>query len=179
MTSGGEAVLFWVLAPISVLASLGLLFFKKAVHVALGLALVMINLGVFYIAENADFLGIVQVFVYTGAVMMLFLFVLMLIGVDSSDSLVETIKGQKVAGLLLALGLGTVLVMAIGSVTFAGPIGLERANSGGNITGVANLIFGKYVWVFEVTSALLVIAVLGAMVLTHLSLIHISEPTRL
>ncbi|HZX99227.1 MAG TPA: NADH-quinone oxidoreductase subunit J, partial [Dermatophilaceae bacterium] len=98
MTSGGEAVLFWVLAPISVLAALGLIFVKKAVHVALGMALVMINLGVFYIAQNADFLGIVQIFVYTGAVMMLFLFVLMLIGVDSSDSLVETIKGQKVAG---------------------------------------------------------------------------------
>src|ERR1039458_9990403 len=104
MTSGGEAVLFWTLAPISVLAALSLLFVRKAVHVALGMALVMINLGVFYIAENADFLGIVQIFVYTGAVMMLFLFVLMLVGVDSADSLVETIKGQKVAGLLLAVG---------------------------------------------------------------------------
>ena len=100
MTSGGEAVLFWVLAPLSVLGALGLIFAKKAVHAALGMALVMINLGVFYIAQNADFLGIVQIFVYTGAVMMLFLFVLMLVGVDSSDSLVETIKGQKVAGFL-------------------------------------------------------------------------------
>jgi NADH-quinone oxidoreductase subunit J len=167
MTSGGEAVLFWVLAPISVLGALGLIFVKKAVHVALGMALVMINLGVFYIAENADFLGIVQIFVYTGAVMMLFLFVLMLIGVDSSDSLVETIKGQKVAGLLLAVGLGVVLVVAIGSVTFASPVGLQQANADGNITGMANLIFGKYVWTFEVTSALLITAALGAMVLAH------------
>jgi len=167
MTSGGEAVLFWVLAPISVLGALGLIFVKKAVHVALGMALVMINLGVFYIAENADFLGIVQIFVYTGAVMMLFLFVLMLIGVDSSDSLVETIKGQKVAGLLLAVGLGVVLVVAIGSVTFASPVGLQQANADGNITGMANLIFGKYVWTFEVTSALLIMAALGAMVLAH------------
>ena len=167
MTSGGEAVLFWVLAPISVLGALGLLFFKKAVHVALGMALVMINLGVFYIAQNADFLGMVQIFVYTGAVMMLFLFVLMLIGVDSSDSLVETIKGQKVAGLLSCVGLGIVLVAAIGPVTFASPVGLEKANAGGNITGVAKLIFGKYVWTFEVTSALLITAALGAMVLAH------------
>ena len=121
MTSGGEAVLFWVLAPISVLGALGLVFARKAVHAALGTALVMIILGVFYIAQKADFLGIVQIFVYTGAVMMLFLFVLMLVGVDSSDSLVETIKGQKVAGFLLALGLGTVLVAAIGSVRFASP----------------------------------------------------------
>jgi len=84
MTSGGEAVLFWVLAPISVLGALGLIFAKKAVHAALTVALVMINLGVFYIAQGADFLGIVQIFVYTGAVMMLFLFVLMLVGVDWS-----------------------------------------------------------------------------------------------
>jgi len=167
MTSGGEAVLFWVLAPISVLGALGLIFVKKAVHVALGVALVMINLGVFYIAEGADFLGIVQIFVYTGAVMMLFLFVLMLIGVSSADSLVETIKGQKVAGLLLSAVLGLVLVAAVGSVTFATPIGLTQANAAGNVTGVANLIFGKYVWVFEVTSALLITAALGAMVLAH------------
>lgn len=167
MTSGGEAVLFWVLAPISVVAALGLVFAKKAVHAALGMALVMINLGVFYVAQNADFLGIVQIFVYTGAVMMLFLFVLMLIGVDSSDSLVETIKGQKVAGFVLALGLGVVLIAAIGSVAFASPVGLVKANADGNITGVANLIFGKYVWVFEITSALLITAALGAMVLAH------------
>ena len=167
MTSGGEAVLFWVLAPLSVLGALGLIFAKKAVHAALGMALVMINLGVFYIAQNADFLGIVQIFVYTGAVMMLFLFVLMLVGVDSSDSLVETIRGQKIAGFVLALGLGIVLIAAIGSVSFASPVGLVKANVDGNITGVANLIFGRYVWVFEITSALLITSALGAMVLAH------------
>ena len=167
MTSGGEAFLFWVLGPISVIAALGLLFAKKAVHAALAIALVMINLGVFYIAQNADFLGIVQIFVYTGAVMMLFLFVLMLVGVDSSDSLVETIKGQKWVALLLALGLGGLLVSTIGHVTFPAAAGLDRANADGNVTGVANLIFGKYVWVFEVTSALLITAALGAMVLAH------------
>ena len=167
MTSGGEAFLFWVLGPISVIAALGLLFAKKAVHAALAIALVMINLGIFYIAQNADFLGIVQIFVYTGAVMMLFLFVLMLVGVDSSDSLVETIKGQKWVALLLALGLGGLLVSTIGQVTFPTAAGLTRANADGNVTGVANLIFGKYVWVFEVTSALLITAALGAMVLAH------------
>jgi NADH-quinone oxidoreductase subunit J len=167
MTSGGEAVLFWILAPVCVLGGLGLLFLKKAVHVALGMALVMINLGIFYIAQKAEFLGIVQIVVYTGAVMMLFIFVLMLIGVDSSDSLVETIRGQKVAGLLLSAGLGVVLITAIGSVSFASPVGLEQANATGNITGMAYLIFGKYVWAFEVTSALLITAALGAMVLAH------------
>jgi NADH-quinone oxidoreductase subunit J len=167
MTSGGEAVLFWILGPISVLGALGLIFVKKAVHVALCVALVMINLGILYIAQGAEFLGIVQIFVYTGAVMMLFLFVLMLIGVSSADSLVETIRGQKVAGLLFAAGLGVVLVAAVGSVAFGTPIGLKQANAAGNVTGVANLIFGKYVWTFEVTSALLIVAALGAMVLAH------------
>ena len=77
----GEAWLFWILAPLMVLASLGLLFARKAVHAALCMAFVMVNLGVLYLASQAEFLGVVQIFVYTGAVMMLFLFVLMLIGV--------------------------------------------------------------------------------------------------
>ena len=95
MTGTGEQVLFWVLGPLAVLGSLGLVFAKKAVHAALGMALTMIILGIFYIAQGADFLGVIQIFVYTGAVMMLFLFVIMLVGVDSSDSLVETLPGQR------------------------------------------------------------------------------------
>jgi len=97
--SGGETFLFWVLAPTMVLGASGLLIAKKAVHAALCMALVMISLGIAYFGLDAPFLGSVQVFVYTGAVMMLFLFVLMLVGVDSSDSLVETIKGQRAAAI--------------------------------------------------------------------------------
>ena len=168
MTSTGEAVIFWILGPLMVLAALGLLFVRKAVHAALCTAFVMVNLGVLYIVQNAEFLGIVQVFVYTGAVMMLFLFVLMLVGVDSSDSLVETIKGQKVAALVLCLGLAGVLFFALGSLTLPTPRGVTAVNDEtGNITGVANLVFGKYVWAFEITSALLITAAIGAMVLTH------------
>ena len=154
---GGEAVLFWVLAPTMVLSALGLLFAKKAVHAALATAVVMVSLGIIYVAQHADFLGVIQVFVYTGAVMMLFLFVLMLVGVDSADSLVETIRGQRWVGLLLA----------VGSVTFASPVGLTEANAQGNVLGIANKIFGQYVWAFEVTSALLITAAMGAMVLAH------------
>ncbi len=168
MTSLGEQIMFWILAPISVLAALGLLFAKKAVHAAISMALVMINLGIFYIAQEADFLGIIQIFVYTGAVMMLFLFVLMLVGVDSSDSLVETLKGQKWASALLALGLSALLFSAIGKAQFAPMKGLASVNdTTGNVSGVAELIFGKYVWAFEITSALLITAALGAMVLAH------------
>jgi NADH-quinone oxidoreductase subunit J len=168
MTGVGEQILFWVLAPVSVLAALGLLFAKKAVHAAIGVALVMINLGIFYIAEQAQFLGIIQIFVYTGAVIMLFLFVLMLVGVDSSDSLVETLKGHKVVSFLFAIGLGILLFTTIGSVRLGSVIGLDRANADpGNVSGLADLIFGKYVWAFEITSALLITAALGAMVLAH------------
>jgi NADH-quinone oxidoreductase subunit J len=170
--SGFESVMFWVLAPIMVLASLGLLFARKAVHAALGVAVVMVSLGVIYLAQDADFLGVIQVFVYTGAVMMLFLFVLMLVGVDSADSLVETITGQRWVGLLLALGLGVLIITAVGSVTFASPVGLTQANADGNVVGIAGAIFTKYVWAFEVTSALLITAAMGAMVLAHRERIH-------
>ena len=174
MTSTAEAVGFWLLAPIAVLAALGLLFARKAVHAALGMAVVMCILGVFYIMQKADFLGIVQVFVYTGAVMMLFLFVLMLVGVDSADSIVETIRGQRWAAFLLVIGLAGLLVFSIGQVVVdqqsvqAGMDKLVASNNDtGNVTGLAELIFGQYVWIFEVTSALLITAALGAMVLAH------------
>ncbi|MEO5745346.1 MAG: NADH-quinone oxidoreductase subunit J [Terracoccus sp.] len=174
MTSTAEAVGFWLLAPLAVLASLGLLFARKAVHAAMSIALVMIIIGIFYIMQKADFLGVVQVFVYTGAVMMLFLFVLMLVGVDSSDSIVETIKGQRWASFVLVAGLAGVLLATTGSVLFdeqkvqAGLDKVVATNAEtGNITGMAELIFGPYVWIFEITSALLITAALGAMVLAH------------
>jgi NADH-quinone oxidoreductase subunit J len=168
MTGTGEAVLFWILGPLAVLGSLGLVFARKAVHAALGMALTMIILGVFYITQDAHFLGVIQIFVYTGAVMMLFLFVLMLVGVDSSDGLLETLKGQRLATFVLSLGLGGLLVAAIGSVAYPEAVGVQGINAQtGNVSGVAELIFGRYVWVFEVTSALLITAALGAMVLAH------------
>ncbi len=168
MTGTGEEVMFWILGPLAVVGALGLVFAKKAVHAALGMALTMITLGVFYIAQGADFLGVIQIFVYTGAVMMLFLFVLMLVGVDSSDGLVETLTGQRWATALLTLGLGGILTFSVGHVTFGDAVGVADLNAQtGNVSGVAQLIFGRYVWVFEITSALLITAALGAMVLAH------------
>ncbi|NHC44124.1 NADH-quinone oxidoreductase subunit J [Motilibacter sp. K478] len=168
-TSGAEAFGFWVLGPIAVLAALAMLFVRKAVHSALLLALTMMVLAVFYLAQSGPFLGVVQVVVYTGAVMMLFLFVLMLVGVDSSDSLVETLRGQRLTGLLLALGFGVLLVGALGSAAFddVTVVGLGAANADGNVEGIARLLFTDYVLAFEVTSALLITAAVGAMVLAH------------
>ena len=162
-----DGIVFWTLGPLMVLAALGLLLAPKAVHAALSMAVVMVSLGGVYVALQAPFLGMVQVFVYTGAVMMLFLFVLMLVGVDSSDSLVETIRGQRLAGALASAGFLALVLVALGRTTFDVPVGLEAVNAEGNITGIAALIFSRYVWAFEMTAALLVVAALGAMVLAH------------
>ncbi|SEH89781.1 NADH dehydrogenase subunit J [Mycolicibacterium rutilum] len=166
-TSTTEAVLFWVLGTVAVLGALGVIIARKAVYSAMFLALTMIVLAVFYIAQDALFLGVVQVVVYTGAVMMLFLFVLMLIGVDSSDSLVETIRGQRVAAGVVGVGFGALLIAGVGNVSVGGFTGLAQANTNGNVEGLAALIFVRYLWAFELTSALLITAALGAMVLAH------------
>jgi NADH-quinone oxidoreductase subunit J len=166
-TSTTEAVLFWVLGTVAVLSAIGVVAAPKAVYSAMFLATTMIVLAVFYIAQGALFLGVVQVVVYTGAVMMLFLFVLMLIGVESSESLVETIRGQRIAAIVVGIGFGVLLIAGIGSVSVNGFIGLADANAGGNVQGLAALIFTKYLWAFELTGALLITAALGAMVLAH------------
>jgi len=168
LTGTPEAVLFWVMAPLAVLAALGMVLVKKAVHSALLLVYVMISLAIFYIAQEAPFLGIVQIVVYTGAVMMLFLFILMLVGVDSSDSLIETIRGQRLAALLVGLSLGVLLLGALGHAFVGnGAVGLDLVNADGNVQGLASLLFSRYVWAFEVISALLVTAAMGAMVFGH------------
>ncbi|HEX3932993.1 MAG TPA: NADH-quinone oxidoreductase subunit J [Nocardioides sp.] len=159
--------LFWVLAPIMVLAALGILFVRKAVHAALLLAVVMLGLGCLYLNLNAPFLALVQVAVYMGAILMLFLFVLMLVGVDASDSVVETIKGQRVLAVLGGLLLGVVLVVGLAQLSLGTVTGLDVANAPGNIPALANLLFSRYVFAFEVTSALLITAAMGAMVLAH------------
>jgi len=166
-TSTGEAVLFWILAVVAVIGAVGMVTASKAVYSAMFLAMTMIVLAVFYVAQDALFLGVVQVVVYTGAVMMLFLFVMMIIGVDTAESLVETLRGQRFAALAAGLGFGVLLIAGIGNVAAGGFKGLTEANAGGNVQGLAVLIFTRYLWAFEVTSALLITAAIGAMVLAH------------
>lgn len=174
-TTTVEAVIFWVLAPIALGSAIAMVFARSAVHAALLLVLDFFCLAVFYAVQDAPFLAAVQVIVYTGAIMILFLFVLMLIGVDAHESLRETLRGHRIASLLVGLGLAGVLVAAIGRATLdAGALGLEEANSGGNVLGIAKHLFGEagrnqdsYFLAFELTSALLITAAIGAMVLTH------------
>ncbi|WP_328562104.1 NADH-quinone oxidoreductase subunit J [Streptomyces coelicoflavus] len=166
-TSTGEAVQFWILGTVAVIGALCTVFMKKAVHSALCLAGTMIVLAVFYLANGAYFLGIVQIVVYTGAIMMLFLFVVMLVGVTAADSLKETIKGQRWLALLSGLGFGILLIAGIGNASLTESTGLAQANANGNVEGIASLIFTRYVFAFEITGALLITAAVGAMVLTH------------
>jgi NADH-quinone oxidoreductase subunit J len=158
---------FWVLSPVMVLCALGILFVRKAVHAALLLAVVMISLAVLYAALDAPFLFAVQIVVYTGAILMLFLFVLMLVGVDASDAVKETITGQRFMAVIGGLLLVVVLVVGFLQLSLGKPVGLTDANSAGNIQGLADLLFSRYVIAFEVTSALLITAATGAMVLAH------------
>src|SRR5690242_6201801 len=150
-----------------VIAALGMIFARKAVHAALLLAVVMISLAVLYLVQDAPFLFAVQIIVYTGAILMLFLFVLMLVGVDASDSVVETIRGQRVLAIVGGLALGVVLVVGLSQISLGTVTGLSEANQPGNIEALANVLFSKYVFAFEVTSALLITAAVGAMVLAH------------
>ena len=158
---------FWVLAPIMVACALGMVAVRKAVHSALLLAVVMICLAILYAVQDAPFLFAVQIIVYTGAVLMLFLFVLMLVGVDSADSLVETLRGQRVAAVFVGVVFAVLVIAGITQTTIGAVVGLDVANKDGNVPGVAQLLFSKYVFAFEVTSALLITAALGAMVLAH------------
>ena len=166
-TSTAEAISFWVFGAIAVAGAIGVVAAPKAVYAAMFLATTMISLAAIYMAQDAPFLGVVQIVVYTGAVMMLFLFVLMLIGVDSAQSLVETIRGQRFAGIAAGVGFGLLLAAGVGTMTTSGFTGMTQANAGGNVEGLADLIFARYLWAFELTSALLITAALGAMVLAH------------
>jgi NADH-quinone oxidoreductase subunit J len=165
----GETVAFWVLGALAIIAALGMVLARNAVHSALWLVLVMLCIGVFYVIQSGPFLGLAQVIVYTGAIMMLFLFVLMLVGRDASDSLIEVLRGQRLAAAVLGAGfaalVGTAFYRAVAGVE---AVGLAEANAGGNVQGIARPLFTKYIFAFEVTSALLIAAALGAMILAHI-----------
>jgi len=163
----GEAVVFWILAPTSVFAAIGMLAVRKAVHSALLLAVVMGSLAVFFGMQGGIFLAVVQVVVYTGAILMLFLFVLMLVGVDASDSMVETIRGQRVAAIAAALGFAVLVVAGLGQAGIGAFTGMDAANAQGNVPAIAELVFTRYVFAFEATGVLLIAAALGAIVLTY------------
>ena len=158
---------YWVLAVISVAAALGMVLARRAVHCAMLLAVVMLSLAVLYAMLGAPFLAFVQVIVYTGAVLMLFLFVLMIVGISAADSVIETIRGQRLWATIGGIALLILLALVIGNAAIgpAPKVGAKFGNS--NVSALANLIFTRYLYPFEVVSALLIVAAVGAMVLAH------------
>ena len=167
---GGETVVFWILGPLALAGALGMVFSRNAVHSALWLVETMLCLGVFYVIQEAPFLGAVQIIVYTGAIMILFLFVLMLVGRDSSDSVVETLRGQRTAATVFGIGFAGLVGAGIARATtglLVHGFGPQGARGAGNVTGIARLLFTRYLLAFEVTSGLLITAAVGAMVLAH------------
>ncbi|MFB9803695.1 NADH-quinone oxidoreductase subunit J [Streptomonospora salina] len=169
--SGGEATAFWILATVIVLGAVGVVFSRKAVHSAVLMAVVMLGLACFYGMNEAPFLMIVQIVVYTGAVLMLFLFVLMLVGVSSADSLVETLRGQRVMTAVVALCFLGALATGLTRITAADPLGLGAgaAAAGGTVPWIAAEVIYRYIIAFEATGALLITAVLGALVFAHVN----------
>lgn len=167
--STGETAAFWVLGPLALAGALGMVFVRSAVHSALWLVVTMLSLGMLYITQQAQFLGFTQIIVYTGAIMMLFLFVLMMVGRESSDSVVEVLRGQRlVAGVLgigVAIILAAALTRAVADVTPAEPLN-AWSPEGGGAGGLGRLIFSDYLFPFELTAALLITAAMAGMVLS-------------
>src|SRR3954447_19789069 len=156
----GEAIAFWILGPICIAGAIGTVLLRNAVHSALSLVAVMFSLGTFYVIEQGPFLGLVQIIVYTGAIMILFLFVLMLVGRDASDSLVETLRGQRLAALLAGVAFALLVAITVGRAFTGQSVKnldtVNSANGGTNVNAVAQLLFTKYLFAFELTSALLI-----------------------
>ena len=166
----GETIIFWILGPIALAGALGMLFARNAVHSALWLVLTMFSLGVFYMIEQAPFLGFVQIIVYTGAIMMLFLFVLMMVGKESSDSVVEVLRGQRFWAGILGVGVAGLFIgivaQSLDDVTSSNLNGPNGTN-GGNVANIGRSLFTDFLFPFELTSALLITAAVGAIVLAY------------
>ena len=167
-----EWVVFGVTFVLALGSSLAMVFARNAVHVALFLVVTQIALAVTFLLQGAFFIAAIQIIVYAGAIMVLFLFVIMLLGVDQREALIEPLPLQRI----LAVGLGALLTTEILYVAWKGVDLIGDSGEGalnavnedpGNVVGIAQVLFSRYLLPFEITSVLLVVAVVGVMVLTR------------
>ena len=166
--STGEALLFGVIAVVMIaLAVFGLLITRRAVYSAICVIADMVCLAFLYTMLEAPFMGVVQVAVYTGAILMMFLFVLMMIGVDAADSTHEILRGPRIFAVLGGLGFVVIGVGAVLAAREPEAAGLKQANADINPGAIALAIVGNHVLAMELTGTLLIVAALGAMTLTH------------
>jgi NADH-quinone oxidoreductase subunit J len=166
-----DLIVFWVFAPISVGSAIAMLFQRNAIHAALFLIVNFFTLAVFYLVLGAPFLFAVQIIVYAGAIMVLFLFVIMLLGVDRDESLVERLRGQRPLAILLGLGFVAEVIVAIRAGVGFSSTGIANfegiANRGGNAQALSAVLFRQFFFPFEATSVLLIVAAIAAMVLAQ------------
>ena len=169
-----ELFVFVVAAAIILSGAVGVVVARNAVHSALCLVATLFGVAVLFVAEDAHFLAAVQVIVYAGAIVVLFLFVIMLLGVDREESLEDRVPGQRAAAIALGVVLLAEIVFlaghewATGQKTASG-VPLQGEGFGGNVERVARVLFTDFLWAFEITAVLLVIAVVGAVVLARRS----------
>jgi len=163
-------IAFWVLAPIMVISASGMVFVRRAVHSALLLAVVMVSLAVLYAALDAPFLFAVQIIVYAGAIMVLFLFVVMLLNAPHEDTDFDERThpllrpGAMRLGGVLAVALVIELVWALANAAESGRFGVEVPVS---VAAIGRLLFTEYAFAFEVTSVLILVAMVGAVVMAR------------
>jgi NADH-quinone oxidoreductase subunit J len=165
-----DIAVFVVAALVVIIGALGVVFSRNPVHAALMLVMTLFGVAVLFVEQQADFLAAVQVIVYAGAIVVLFLFVIMLLGVDKQEAVdVEPLRGQRPAAFVLALiTLLEVLLLMRGHWTTGAQSVAGKASGGGaNVEQLARLIFTRYVLAFEMTSLLLVVAIVGAVVLAR------------
>ena len=173
-----DNVVFWVFAPISIAAAVGMLVMRNVIHAALFLVVNFGCIAVMYLLLDAPFLFAVQIIVYAGAIMVLFLFVIMLLGVDRSDVRTERLFLQRPLAIVLAVAFLAEITVAIraavGFSTLA-PEGFDELQANGNAQAVAEVLFRDYFFPFEVTSILLIVAAIAAMVLAQRKVRAVSQ----
>jgi NADH-quinone oxidoreductase subunit J len=161
-----EQLAFFAFAAIAVFGSLFVILQRNPIYSVLALVAAFFGLSGLYVLLEAPFVAIVQIIIYAGAIMVLFLFVLMLLGIEREEVLTETIRGQRPAAVLLTLGLLVAIVAALLAGVFdTAPASLAAANQGGNVQAVGRLLFTHYTFAFETAGVLLVVAAVGALVL--------------
>ena len=173
-----DDVVFWVFAPIAIAAAVGMLVTRSVVYAALFLVVNFGCIAVMYLVLDAAFLFAVQIIVYAGAIMVLFLFVIMLLGVDRIEVRSERLWLQRPIAIVLAIGfaleIGAAVRAGVGFATHA-PDGFDVLQPAGNAQAVAEALFHNYFFPFEATSILLIVAAIAAMVLAQRKLRAVTQ----
>jgi NADH-quinone oxidoreductase subunit J len=160
--------IFFALAALA--GAAGVVMARRPVHAALSLVLTLFSVAVFFVLQGAHFLAAVQVIVYAGAIVILFLFVIMLLGIDKEDVLDEPLPLQRPLAIAVGVAMFAGLLLGAGILQPTGaPADRGSATQGDvpNVERIARSLFTDFLWPFEITSALLVIAVVGAIVLAR------------